>query len=289
MKIKLITDSASDLPLEFVKDNDIDFVPLGVNIDGNFILDDLGENFKMDEFYSLIRQGKMPSTSQANVFAFEEIFKKYVKEGYKIIYIGLSSALSGTFNSSVIARDSVLEKYNDADISVIDSKSVSLGEGLLVYKACELINQGLDKDEIVNFIENIKEKVIHSIVVDDLAHLKRGGRISGATATVGSILNIKPTLTLDNEGKVVVKSKIKGKKKAIKYLASEIKDNSIDLENQTIFICHADCLTEAEELKNIILEESTVKDVIINSIGVVIGTHGGPGTLAAVFIGKERI
>ena len=288
MKIKLITDSASDLPLEFVKNNDIDFVSLGVNIDGNFILDDLGENFKMDEFYSLIRQGKMPSTSQANVFAFEEIFKKYVKEGYKIIYIGLSSALSGTFNSSVIARDSVLEKYNDADISVIDSKSVSLGEGLLVYKACELINQGLDKDEIVNFIENIKEKVIHSIVVDDLAHLKRGGRISGATATVGSILNIKPTLTLDNEGKVVVKSKIKGKKKAIKYLASEIKDNAIDLENQTIFICHADCLTEAEELKNIILEESTVKDVIINSIGVVIGTHGGPGTLAAVFIGKER-
>lgn len=289
MKIKLITDSASDLPLEFVKDNDIDFVPLGVNIDGNFILDDLGENFKMDEFYSLIRQGKMPSTSQANVFAFEEIFEKYVKEGYKIIYIGLSSALSGTFNSSVIARDSVLEKYNDADISVIDSKSVSLGEGLLVYKACELINKGLDKDEIVNFIENIKEKVIHSIVVDDLAHLKRGGRISGATATVGSILNIKPTLTLDNEGKVVVKSKIKGKKKAIKYLASEIKDNAIDLENQTIFICHADCLTEAEELKNIILEESTVKDVIINSIGVVIGAHGGPGTLAAVFIGKERI
>ena len=289
MKIKLITDSASDLPLEFVKDNDIDFVSLGVNIDGNFILDDLGENFKMDEFYSLIRQGKMPSTSQANVFAFEEIFEKYVKEGYKIIYIGLSSALSGTFNSSVIARDSVLEKYNDADISVIDSKSVSLGEGLLVYKACELINKGLDKDEIVNFIENIKEKVIHSIVVDDLAHLKRGGRISGATATVGSILNIKPTLTLDNEGKVVVKSKIKGKKKAIKYLASEIKDNAIDLENQTIFICHADCLTEAEELKNIILEESTVKDVIINSIGVVIGTHGGPGTLAAVFIGKERI
>lgn len=289
MKIKLITDSASDLPLEFVKDNDIDFVSLGVNIDGNFILDDLGENFKMDEFYSLIRQGKMPSTSQANVFAFEEIFEKYVKEGYKIIYIGLSSALSGTFNSSVIARDSVLEKYNDADISVIDSKSVSLGEGLLVYKACELINKGLDKDEIVNFIENIKEKVIHSIVVDDLAHLKRGGRISGATATVGSILNIKPTLTLDNEGKVVVKSKIKGKKRAIKYLASEIKDNAIDLENQTIFICHADCLTEAEELKNIILEESTVKDVIINSIGVVIGTHGGPGTLAAVFIGKERI
>ncbi|MGG7163247.1 DegV family protein [Clostridium ihumii] len=289
MKIKLITDSASDLPLEFVKDNDIDFVPLGVNIDGNFILDDLGENFKMDEFYSLIRQGKMPSTSQANVFAFEEIFEKHVKEGYKIIYIGLSSALSGTFNSSVIARNSVLEKYNNADISVIDSKSVSLGEGLLVYKACELINQGLDKDEIVNFIENIKEKVIHSIVVDDLAHLKRGGRISGATATVGSILNIKPTLTLDNEGKVVVKSKIKGKKKAIKYLASEIKDNAIDLENQTIFICHADCLTEAEELKNIILEESTVKDVIINSIGVVIGTHGGPGTLAAVFIGKERI
>lgn len=289
MKIKLITDSASDLPLEFVKNNDIDFVSLGVNIDGNFILDDLGENFKMDEFYSLIRQGKMPSTSQANVFAFEEIFEKYVKEGYKIIYIGLSSALSGTFNSSVIARDSVLEKYNDADISVIDSKSVSLGEGLLVYKACELINKGLDKDEIVNFIENIKEKVIHSIVVDDLAHLKRGGRISGATATVGSILNIKPTLTLDNEGKVVVKSKIKGKKKAIKYLASEIKDNAIDLENQTIFICHADCLTEAEELKNIILEESTVKDVIINSIGVVIGAHGGPGTLAAVFIGKERI
>ncbi|MGL5351827.1 MAG: DegV family protein, partial [Clostridium sp.] len=138
------------------------------------------------------------------------------------------------------------------------------------------------------WVNDNKKKVIHAITVDDLSHLKRGGRISAATAVVGGLLNIKPTLKIDNEGRVLPGDKIKGRKKAIKHLAQQVKENAVNIEDQVLFICHADCLSDAESLKEIVLEELKPKKVIINSIGAVIGTHGGPGTLAAAFIGSER-
>lgn len=288
MGIKLITDSACDLPFEYVKENNIELVSLAVNIKGEFVIDDLGQTLKYDDFYKMVRDGEMPSTSQVNVGTFEEVFSKYVENGDSIIYIGLSSALSGTFNSANIAREMILGDNPKADITVIDSLSVSLGEGALVYYACEMLKSGADKETVVNWINENKKKVIHAITVDDLSHLKRGGRISAATAVVGGLLNIKPTLKIDNEGRVLPGDKIKGRKKAIKHLAQQVQENAVNVEEQVLFICHADCLSEAESLKEIILEQVNPKKIIINSIGAVIGTHGGPGTIAVVFMANER-
>lgn len=288
MKIKLITDSACDLPLAYVKENNIDVLSLSVNIKGQFVNDDLGQTLKYDEFYALLRSGEMTSTAQINVFTFEEKFREYVQEGYSIIYIGLSAPLSGTVNSARIARENLLEEYPQCDINVIDSKSVSLGEGALVYYACEMLKEGKSKDEIINWVNNNATKVIHSIVVDDLNHLKRGGRISGATAAIGGILGIKPTIKIDDEGKIFPGAKIKGRKKALKFIVDEIREKGVNLQDQMIFICHADCLDEAEQLKELILSQIKVKGVMINQIGAVIGTHGGPGTLAGICIGQGR-
>ncbi|GAB6167999.1 DegV family protein [Clostridium carnis] len=288
MGIKIITDSACDLPIEYVKKNNIEIVSLTVNINGEFLKDDLGQTLKYDEFYKMVREGAMPSTAQVNVATFEEVFKKTIENGDSILYIGLSSALSGTFNSANIAKQMILEESREAVIEIIDSLSASLGEGALVYYACEMIKNGATLEETVNFVENNKRKVIHAITVDDLNHLKRGGRISASVAVIGGLLGIKPTLTLDDNGVVVPGEKIKERKKVIKYLAEEVKTKGINLENQTIFICHADCKKDAEELKTMILEKVKVKNIILNSMGAVIGTHGGPGTLAVVFMGENR-
>lgn len=288
MEIKLITDSACDLSIDYIRENDIDVASLMVNLNGEFISDDLGQTLSHEDFYKAVRQGAMPSTTQVNVGTFYNLFTKYVSKGEAILYIGISSALSGTVSSAITARNMVLEEHLDAKIYVVDSLSVSVGEGALVCKAVEMIKNNIGIEEIVTYLEDIKRKVIHAITVDDLNHLKRGGRVSGTVAAVGSLLAIKPTLKIDNEGKVVSAEKVKGRKKALKNLVQQMKLKGEDVENQDIFICHADCIEDALEVKKMILEEFKVKDIIINSIGAVIGTHGGPGTLGLVFIGSER-
>ena len=288
MSIKIVTDSACDLSIDYVNENNIEVLPLLVNINGEFIKDDLGQTISHNEFYKLIREGAMPSTTQVNVGEFMEVFETSIKKGEDILYIGLSSALSGTYNSAVKAKEMLLEDYKKANIYLVDSLSVSVGEGLLVNMAVDLVKEGKDILTIVREIEKIKKKVIHSIVVDDLNHLKRGGRVSGAVAAVGSLLNIKPTLKIDEDGKAVAGEKIKGRKRAIKYLLNEVREKAVNIEDQVIYICNADCLEDAKELKNMILQEVNPKKVKVNNIGSVIGAHGGPGTLAVVFIGEKR-
>lgn len=288
MNIKLITDSACDLSIDYINENNIDVASLMVNLNGEFIPDDLGQTLKHEDFYKRVKEGAMPSTTQVNVGTFHDMFMKYVNEGKAILYIGISSALSGTVSSAITARNMILEEYPEANIYVVDSLSVSGGQGVLIYKAVEMIKNNVPVEEIVDYLESIKRKVIHAITVDDLNHLKRGGRISGAVAAVGGILGIKPTLKIDNEGRAVAGEKLKGRKKALKSLVQQMKTNGDNIEDQTIFICNADCLDDALEVKKMILEEYKVKDIVITSIGAVIGTHGGPGTLGLVFIGKER-
>lgn len=284
MNIKLITDSACDLSIDYIRKNDIEVASLMVNLNGEFISDDLGQTLSHKDFYKAVREGAMPSTTQVNVGTFYDLFKRYASKGETILYIGISSALSGTVSSAITARNMVLEEQPDAKIYVVDSLSVSVGEGALVYKAVEMIKNNIEIEEIVTYLEDIKRKVIHAITVDDLNHLKRGGRVSGTVAAVGSLLAIKPTLKIDNEGKVVAAEKVKGRKKALKNLVQQMKLKGEDVENQDIFICHADCIEDALEVEKMILEEFKVKEIIINSIGSVIGTHGGPGTLGLVFI-----
>ena len=288
MAIKIITDYSCDLSAEYIKENNIELLSLVLNINEQAIKDDLGRSLSYKDFYSQMREGATPTTSQVNAHEFEVEFIKHVENGDSIIYIGISSSLSGTYNSANIARNNVLDEYPDADITLIDSLSVSLGQGLLVCKACEMRDNGLSKDEIVRWLEENKTKVIHSIVVDDLNHLKRGGRISGTTAVIGGLLNIKPALCLDNEGKLVNVDKIKGKKKALRYIVNEIKNKAINVENETLFICHGDCLEEAESLRDMVLEEVKFKNIVIGYVGNVVGAHGGPGILAAVFLGNNR-
>ena len=288
MGIKIITDSACDLTRDYIKNNNIGLLSLILNLNGQAIKDDLGETLSYKDFYNKMREGATPTTSQINAHEFEEEFIKYIKNGDSIIYISLSSSLSGTFNSANIAKNNLMNEYPNANIYLVDSLSVSVGQGLLVAKACEMRDSGIGAEEIVNWLEENKRKVIHSILIDDLNHLKRGGRISGATAAIGGLLNIKPTLFLDDEGKLIQGEKIKGKKKALRFLVNEVREKAVDTENEILYICHGDCLEEAETLRDMILEEVKFKNVIINYVGNVVGAHAGPGVLAAVFVGSNR-
>lgn len=288
MKTIIFTDSCCDLPRSFVEENNIQVMHLRVNIQGRDIPDDLGISIESKNFYDLIRQGEMPTTSQVNVNTFEDNFRKYIKEGYSIIYIGFSSALSGCVNSARIAKENIEEEISDADITVIDTKSASLGLGLIVYNAVNMLKAGKEKSEIVNWIEDNKLKVNHWFTVNDLYHLKRGGRLSGTVAAVGTILSIKPVMHIDDEGRLIPASKVKGRKKSIKVLKEILVDKIVCPEEQTIFISHGDCIEDAEYLKELIINEVKVKEVIINNVGPVIGSHTGPGILALFFMGSNR-
>lgn len=288
MKTIIFTDSCCDLPIKFVKENNIEVMELRVNLKGEDIPDDLGESINYKDFYKLIRSGEMPTTSQVNIGEFQEKFEKYVNEGYSIIYIGFSSALSGCINSARLAAENIKLDNENADIRIIDSKSASMGLGLLVFYAAKMLKEGKSKDEIVNWIEENKLRVNHWFTVDDLNHLKRGGRISSSVAIVGTMLSIKPIMHVDNEGRLIPVSKVKGRKKSIKVLQEKIAEKIVNPEEQTIFISHGDCLEEAEHLKELITSAIKVKDVIINNIGPVVGSHSGPGTIALFFTGDSR-
>jgi DegV family protein with EDD domain len=288
MNRQLITDSACDLPLQYIQDNHIEVLCLEVNVKGNFIEDDLGQSLPYKQFYNLLREGELTSTSQVNVHKFEEAFKKYAKEGKDIVYIGLAAILSGTVNSALMAKARVLEEYPDAVIHIIDSKCACSGEGLLVHYACEMIKENRPLEEILKDIEALIPRVCQDFIVDDLNFLKRGGRVSSTAAAIGSLLNIKPTLKIDDEGRVTLVGKVKGRKKAIHYLVDRLKNNGENLENQTIFIAHADDEENVRVLSDLIKEETPVKEIKTHFIGTVIGSHVGPGTLAVFYLGKER-
>ena len=288
MAMVILTDSTCDLPLSYIQDNKIEFLGLTVLIDNKEVLDDLGKTLTYEDFYAHLRTGQTTSTSQVNTHSFTEMFLKHIKNGDSIIYIGLSSALSGTHNSANIAKAEVLEQYPMADISIIDTLSVCGGLGLLVHYASQMSKTGKSKEEIVSWIERNKLRVVHLVTVDDLEHLKRGGRLSGASAFVGSLLNIKPLLFVDDSGKLAPYDKARGRKKAIRNLVDMLEKHIQFSKDQTIFINHGDCLEEAKQLENWIREKLPVKNVIISMVGTTVGSHSGPGTLALFFLGDTR-
>ena len=229
----------------------------------NFTTNEKVENIIVNTWAECLKYVK--GVKGAKYKSFEDIneAKKFLEEGSKLLKKGIDKY-----------PEDCLHIYVDGSYSISTEK---YSYGLVAVR-----------DNIVEYIESIKKKVIHAITVDDLNHLKRGGRISGTVAAVGGLLGIKPTLKIDDDGKVIPGDKIKGRKKALKSLVQQLKEKAINPEDQVVFICHADCLEDAEDVKRMILDEVKVKDVIINSIGAVIGTHGGPGTLGVVFIGNER-
>lgn len=288
MKTVILTDSCCDLPISYVKENDVKVLPIRVSIDKEEFHDDLGQSLGYHEFYEKIRSGKMPTTSQVTSYNFEEAFRSEVEQGNNVLYIGFSSALSGCVNSARVAKKTIEEEFREADITVIDSLCASLGLGLLVYYAIEMRNNNKSKEEIVSWIEENKLKLNHWFTVDDLNHLQRGGRVSKAAAAFGTILSIKPIMHVDNEGRLIPLTKVKGRKKSIRILMEHMKEKVVNPQDQVVFISHGDCEEEAIWLKRLIIEELKVKDVLINPIGAAVGSHSGPGTMALFFMGNNR-
>ncbi len=288
MDYVLILDSCTDLPRNYVDENNIPLINFKTFISEEEIVDDLGKTMDYKAFYDRVRAGEMPTTTQINVFTYQSIFNKYIKEGKGVIYLCFSSALSGSYNNACMAREQILEECPEADISVIDSKSASMGEGLLGYLAYEKYKEGMQKADLVKWIEENKLKLVHWFTVDDLNHLKRGGRVSTMAAAVGTILSIKPVMHVDDEGRLIPVYKVKGRKQALKKLADMFKEKAENPDGQVIGISHGDCVEDAKYVEKLITDEFNIKKVIMNNIGPVIGAHSGPGTVALFFLGENR-
>ncbi|MGI6064955.1 MAG: DegV family protein [Bacillota bacterium] len=288
MRTVITGDSCTDLPPQYIEEHNIPIINYIYNFKGKEYFDDFGKTMSYKDFYAAVRAGEMPTTSQTNVHTLTEFFRKFVQEGTAVVYLSFSSALSNTFNNAMMARKLLMEEYPQGDITVIDTKSASLGEGLLLYYAVKMLREGKSKEEIVEWVENNKLKLNHWVAVEDLNHLKRGGRVSGTAAFVGTVLNVKPIIHVDDEGRLIPVMKVRGRKKSIKTLADILQERIVRPEEQIIAISHGDALEDAYYLKELIQENVKVKDVMINNIGPVIGAHSGPGTIALFFLGNSR-
>lgn len=286
MKQFVITaDSAADMPREYLQEKDIPVMSLSYMIDGETYEDMDGLESK--EFFDRIRNGSMPTTSQVNPEQARAVFEPLVKAGKEILHIGFSSGLSGSVNSAKIAAEELMEEYKDARIIVIDTKCASMGEGLLLYKAVQMKEQGKNIDEIADWVEKNKLHVCHNVTVDDLFHLQRGGRISKATAVLGSMIKIKPIIFMDNDGKLQVVGKERGRKKSLNVLVEQMEKQFGAFENDIVMIVHGDCMEDAEYVKGLIEERFGIRNVMINDVGSVIGSHTGPGVVAVFSMGNK--
>lgn len=287
MSYRITTDSTVDLSPARLRELDVPYVALHFLLEGRDIMDDMTEETaKM--LYDAMRQGKVSTTSQATEEHFVDLWAPILENGEDILYIGFSSALSGTVNSSVIARQQLLEKYPERKIFIVDSLCASSGEGMLVEHAVALKQSGMELEDLYHEIENRKIKVHHWFTVDDLAYLRRGGRVSGAAALVASLLSIKPILNTNSEGKLIPRERVKGRRGAIKRLYELMVEKIDQSASPYVNISHADCHEDALQLKQLIQEGYPDLPVNIYSIGAVIGSHSGPGTLALFFMGTPR-
>ena len=288
MKYIFMTDASCDLTEELVKEIGIRVIPMEFEIDGNIYLHypDCCM-MKLDEFYGHIKNGAVPKTSQINIEGFKNYFEPYLKAGKDILYTGIPTGLSGTFNTCKIAAEELMEKYPERKIVLIDSCCDSAGLGYLVYLAGKKYAEGADIDEVATFIDETKQKIGHWFVVDDLDLLKKGGRISSVAATFGKALQIKPLISVDETGKLVNVGKIRGASNVIPALVERFKRDSRDMKKETAFVAHADNPEGAKELKKAI--KGLCKNVKICEIGPVIGSHVGTGMLAVLFLGERNL
>lgn len=285
MPIQLFADSASDLPLTFYKEHNITLIPLRVHINDKEF-EDL-QTIDPVDVYKEIRSGKMPKTSQASPQFLEMKFTELAKSGQEGIYIAFSSELSGTYQTAVMVRNQVREEYPDLDLTIIDTKAASMGCGLLVIKASEMLEAGASKEEIVQEIESMSLHMEHLFTVEDLDFLARGGRLSRASAFLGGLLNIKPLLDVE-EGKLIPIEKIRGRKKLLKRMLDVMEERGSNLQNQLIGISHGDDEATAMEVKQMIEERFGTEKFFISIIGAAVGSHSGPGTLAIFFLNTSK-
>lgn len=277
MTFRILTDSASDLDNQWLKDNNVDVLGLTVQVDG-VTYETVGDQaLTSPVLLAKMAAGSQPSTSQVNVGQFEEFFRQVVSQGESLIYIALSSVLSGTYQSAFMAREMVLEDYPEAEIVLIDTLGASAGQGYLVREAAASRQAGASLAAVAAEIADMASRLKTHFLVDDLNHLMRGGRISKAAALIGGLVNIKPIIAIGSDGKLGTAAKVRGKKKA---LAEFLRLGLDDLAGSTVVLGYTDDLAQAEDVKNLLIQEHGLQNVIINPIGPVIGAHVGPGTLA---------
>ena len=284
----IVSGATGDMPQSVIEEYGIHVIPMSVRVgELDYLYHPDEKELSCKDFYTKISAGEESVTSQITPIVFKEIFEAYLKQGKDILYIAFSSGLSGTYNSACLIAEDLREQYPERRIECIDSLCASIGEGYLVYLAGKLRKEGKSFDEVTTFVKENRTNVCHWFSVDDLLHLKRGGRLSGFEAAVGTALKIKPVLSVDREGKLTVVAKVRGTKKGMEYLKERLISDGIDAANQTVFIGHADAPEIAEQLKEQLLSEGLVKDVIISNVGPIIGTHVGSGMFALVFIGEN--
>ncbi len=286
-KFIITSDINCDLPKEILNQFDIRTMALHYILDGvEYTGDD--DRITPSEFYDKMRKGSMPQTMQVNPEQSKEVFEACIKEGYDILHIGFSSALSGSVGSAFIAANELKEQYPDSKIIVIDSLSASLGQGMLIYKAALLRDEGKTLEETAQWAEDNKLKICHYFTVDDLNHLARGGRLKKSAAVLGTMLNVKPILHVDDEGHLVPLNKTRGRKQSLNALVDNMKTHIGSQKNDIVFISHGDCLADAQYVTDEIKKTFGIEHFLINFVGATIGAHSGPGTVALFFMGDKR-
>jgi DegV family protein with EDD domain len=283
----ILTDSGTDFTKEMIEELDVELLDLWVTRENEEPVPN--SSLDLSEFYAFLREKKSASTAAVNIDSFIEIMTPILEAGKDILYLGFSSGLSSTYASGKLAADELMEKYPDRKIYTVDTLAASLGQGLLVYLAAKRRLAGESIEAVRDFVENTKLNLCHWFTIDDLFFLKRGGRVSGTTAVVGTMLGIKPVMHVDNEGHLINVAKARGRRASVDALFDKAKNTMIgERANSSVFISHGDCIEDAEYLAERIKNEIGVKEVRIAYVGSVIGSHSGPGTLALFFLGSER-
>ena len=283
---RIITDSCCDFPKALQESLDIDVINLSLLFRGEELTDPTDEQIKT--MYDALRAGESASSSAVNPEGWKRAIEAVLKAGKDALVMAFSSGLSTTYQSAMIAADELAEEYPQRTVRVVDTLSASLGQGMYVWHACKKRDEGLSLDELQAWCEENKGNMAHWFTVDDLMFLRRGGRISAATALVGTMLNIKPVLHVDDNGKLVSVSKSRGRKNALDALVKKLAEDGLPGANDTIFLSHGDCLEDAQYVAAKCKELCGVKEVVISYVGAVIGSHAGPGTVALFYLGKNR-
>ena len=285
----ILTDSSADLGTDLIAQYDIRVLPLSFTIRG-LTYQDFPDHRDMDPrvFYDMLRKEEVATTAAVNVAQYIQALEPLLQEGHDVLILAFSSGLSMTYNASTMAVEELRDKYPDRKLYTVDTLCASLGQGLLVWMAAREREQGKSIEEVRDWVVSHKLNICHQFTVDDLHFLKRGGRISATTAVVGSMLQIKPVLHVDNDGHLVNIGKARGRHNSLKALVDRMEQTAVDPREQTVFISHGDCPEDAELVAQMVKDRFGVQNVYINYVGPVIGAHSGPGTLALFFLGTER-
>lgn len=284
MTFKILTDSTADLPESWTQEHDVQVLGLTIQLDGQTYETVGSDKLTSEQLLAKMESGSKPTTSQINVGQFEDVFRQYAQEGTAVLYVAFASALSGTYQSAVMAREMVLEDYPEAIVTILDTKAASMGEGLLVMKAVEARAAGQSLEQTADLLQSLVPRVKTYFLVDDLNHLMRGGRISKAAALMGSLVNIKPIIAVTADGSLDSVAKVRGKKKA---QAEVVRMTLETISEPLVVIAYAGDKEVAENVREQLLASGQVTEVLILPLGPVISTHTGPGTLGLFSIGSE--